>query len=88
MNSNLKSDGVLKCDRAKTAMQLKRDGSLVRACELFKKDIRCRAKKIEICWKKEGIKDRAVEIDGQPAFMQNSTDLSGSFAAQFQDLSF
>lgn len=78
----------MKCDRAKTAMQLKHNGSLVRARELFKKDVHCRGKKIEICWKKEGNKDGSVEIDGQSVFMRESTDLSGSFAVQFQDLSF
>ena len=48
-NSNLKTDGILTCNRAKTAVQLKRNGSLIRALELFKKDARCKDKKIDIC---------------------------------------
>ena len=89
-DSNLKTDGVLTCNRAKNAVQLKRNASLVRACEILKKDTRCKSKKIEICWKKEDVKDksRSVVIDGSPVFDQNVSELSGSFSCVFLDLAF
>ena len=89
-NSNLMTDGILICNRAKMAVQLKRNGSLVRALEILKKDARYKGKKIDICWKKEDVKDknRAVDVDGTPAFEQNVSDLIGSFSSHFQDLAF
>ena len=88
-NSRLKTDGALTCGRAKTSVQLKRNGALIHACESLKKDARCKNKKVEICWKKDDPKDkdRSVDVEGQPVFLQKSTNLSGLFVSQFQDVS-
>ena len=60
----------------------------MKACDLLKKDGRCRGKSVKICWQMDASKDRGVEIDGQTIFKQISTDSSGLFLAPFQDLSF
>ena len=85
----MKSDGALSCGRAKTSTQLKRNGALVKVCELLKKDPRCKNQKVEICWQKNDVKDkdRSVVIDEKPIFIQKKTDLIGSMDAQFQDIS-
>ena len=79
-------DGKMEVQRAKTALQFKRNGSLARACDLIKKDPRAKDKSVEIIWKKDGIKDRFVEMDNIPIFQQTSADLIGSFFSPFQDL--
>ena len=76
----------MEVQRPKTATQLKRNGSLARACDLIKKDPRAKDKSVEIVWKKDGTKDRFVEMNNIPIFQQISADLIGSFLSPFQDL--
>ena len=80
--------GDLKFDRAKTAMQLKRNSALRQACDLLKKDVRCSGKSVEIIWQMEDKKDRSREItvDHYPVFRQNFSDLSGQFLGEFTGL--
>ena len=86
-NSILKGDfGEIKVNRAKTAMQLKRNGALQRACDLIKKDRRAQGKSVTIEWKIENSKDRGVKMDGQTIFLQKVTELTGQFLAPFQDV--
>ena len=70
-------------------MQLKYNTALMTTCEILKKGLRCKNKKIEIWWMKENAKDkdRSVDVDGVPVFLQKRSDLSGSFDSQFQDVS-
>ena len=89
-NSLMTSGGKITCNRAKTAIQLKRNACLMKACNLLKKDNRCKNKSVNIVWQKQdGTKDRAVEVDGIPIFNQSISDLTGAFVdIQFQNLSF
>ena len=88
-NSILESAGIgdIACARAKTSMQLKRNGSLQKVQERLKNEVRCAGKSIEICWKTEGSKDRGVKVDGRMVFLQNPKEITGSFLAPLQDLS-
>ena len=81
-------DGKMEVQKAKTASQLKRNGSLARVCELLKKDPRAKDKTVEIVWqdKEEGTKNRFVELTGVPIFKQTPTDLVGTFLSPFLDL--
>jgi len=76
----------IKCDRAKTSMQRKRNDSLHRVCEIVKKDPRSQGKTVSIQWQIEESKNRGVQLDGISIFLQTTTDLSGSFLPPFQDL--
>jgi hypothetical protein len=88
-NSPMTAAANLSCNRAKTSIQLKRNGSLKKAAELLKKDARCKSKSVNIAWKQDdGTKDRSVEVDGKSIFKQQISDLAGSFESQFHDLSF
>ena len=89
-NSLMTSDEKITYNRAKTAIQLKRNACLMKACDLLKKDNRCKNKSVNIVWQKQdGTKDRAVEVDGIPIFNQSISDLTGAFVdIQFQNLSF
>ena len=69
-DSPMKSAGKITCSRAKTSVQLKRDGSLKQVCNVLKKDSRCKDKTVTIIWQIEGSKDRSVEVDGHPIFYQ------------------
>ena len=73
--------------RAKTAFQLKRNASLIKASELLKKDDRCKNKSVAIVWKMDGSKDRVVRVDGRDAFRQRQNDTNGSFLPPFENLS-
>ena len=79
---------MLSCGRAKTSTQLQRNVALVKICETLKKDPRYKNQKDEMCWQKNDAKgkDRSVDIDGKPIFIQKKTDLIGSMDAQFQDI--
>ena len=88
-NSKLDTgDGSLTVARAKTSMQLKRNGCLTKAADLLKKDSRNKNKTVEICWKMDDAKSRQVQVDGQIAFQQLASDLVGRFMAPFEALSF
>ena len=87
-DSPMKSAGKITCSRAKTSVQLKRNGSLKQVCNVLKKDCRCKDKTVTIIWQIEGSKDRSVEVDGHPIFHQKLSDLTGTFDSQFKDLSF
>ena len=52
----------------------------------MKKDPRAKDKKPDLIWKKEGTKDRAIEIDGVSVFVQKPSDLTGTFLAPYQNL--
>jgi len=80
--------GTVQVGRAKTSMQLKRNGCLTKAADVLKKCNQNKGKSIQICWKVEGSKDRQVQLDGQVAFQQSSTDLAGRFTAPFERLTF
>ena len=82
------ASGVLKVARAKTSTQLKRNSCLTRAADILKKDGRNNGKTVEICWKVDGSKDRQVQVAGQVAFSQTSSDLAGRFLAPFEALTF
>ena len=87
-DSPMKSAGKITCSRAKTSVQLKRNGSLKQVCNVLKKDSRCKDKTVTIIWQIEGSNDRSVEVDGHPIFHQKLSDLTGIFDSQFQDSSF
>ena len=78
--------GSVSVARAKTSVQLKRNGALQQACEKLKKDSRCKDKSVEIVWQMEGKKDRGVKVGDQIAFLQISTDLTGKYNVPFNDL--
>ena len=80
--------GVVKADRAKTALQMKRNDALRKALLLIQKDARAQGKSPEIEWKLEGTKDRAVKMGGQTVFLQTSSDHCGHFVAPYADLGF
>ena len=81
------SDGsTLKFDRAKSAMQLKRNSCLKRALEMIKKDPKSRGLNAEILWKMEGCKDRGVKIGDQIAFQQALDDVAGHFTTDYGHL--
>ena len=42
--------------------------------------------KVEIVWRKEGSKDREVEVGGIPAFRQTIDDATSAFLSSFVDL--
>ena len=73
--------------RAKTSWQLKRNAALKSACDLLKKDSRCKDKSVEISWKIDSSKNRSVKVDGEIIFQQCPSDCSGNFQNPFQDLS-
>ena len=79
--------GPILFTRAQTSMQRKRNSALGASFDLLKKDPRCRNKIPEIKWKIEGSKNRQVELDGQPIFLQSPGDCSGHFMTPFADLS-
>ena len=87
-NSNSKTIGDLKIDRAKTQMQLKRNSSLRDALAKFKADSRNKKENIEIIWKKSDPKDKSREImvEKDDGFQQDINDLVGSFVAPFDNL--
>ena len=68
----------LKIDRAKTLQQLNRNNALRKAADLFKQKVSGNFL-IEIVWKKEGSKDREVQVDKNPAFRQTIDDSKGIF---------
>ena len=72
--------------RAQTAVQRKRNEALHRASDMLKKDARCHGKSVTIEWQIENSKDRHVQADGIPIFLQTLTDLSGKFLKPFEDL--
>ena len=78
--------GTIKIKRAKTNLQMNRNNTLYRMQEFFKNEPSTKSKPIEIVWKMEGSKDRGVKVGGDMAFVQKTTDLSGSFLAPFQNL--
>jgi len=78
--------GNIAVGRAKTSLQLKRNGALKQAMKLVKQDARAKDKSVEICWLTEGSKDRTVKIGDQVVFRQTSTDIGGEFVAPFQNL--
>ena len=71
--------------RAKTSLQLKRNGALKQALKLVKQDARAEGKSVEICWLTERSKDRTVKIGDQVVSRQISTDVGGEFLAPFQN---
>ena len=79
--------GDVSVTRAKTAFQLKRNSSFMKACDELKKDARCRGKTMEIAWKIDGTKDRGIKSDGQLIFLQTPEDTTGKGRAPFQDFS-
>jgi len=78
--------GNISVGRAKTSLQLKRNGALKQAMKLVKQDARAEGKSVEICWLTEGSKDRTVKIGDQVVFRQTSTDIAGEFVAPFQNI--
>ena len=82
--------GEISVGRAKTSVQLKRNGALQQVCEKLKKDVRCKDLVVEIVWQMEdkSCKDRGVKVGSEICFLQKSGDLIGKFATPFHDLSF
>ena len=78
--------GTIKVKRAKTNLQMNRNNTLYRIQDFLKKEPSTKSKSIEIIWKMDGSKDRGVKVGDDMAFVQKSTDLSGSFLAPFQNL--
>jgi len=78
--------GNISVGRAKTSLQLKRNGALKQALKLIKQDSRASGKSAEICWLIEGSKDRTVKLGDQVVFRQKPTDIGGEFAAPFQNI--
>ena len=87
-NSIIKTQGFdnLTVARAKTALQKKRNDALHRARDVLSKDARCNSKSVTIEWQISNSKDRAVKVDGVPAFIQKVSDFSGEFLAPFNDV--
>ena len=78
----------VKVDRAKTAFQMGRNGALVDAERVLKKNFP--GKKVEIVWmNKQDKKDksRSVNVDGVPAFKQVVDESHGVFSSDFRNLS-
>ena len=92
VNSTMQDSGGNKISvaRAKTASQLKRNGSLKKACEVLKKDGRINGRTVEIKWQIEFAngtksKGRVVKVGDEVAFLQLPSDLIGSFTASFSN---
>ena len=79
------SGGELKNDRAKTALQIQRNGALRKAVDSLKKNPAYQGKINEIFWKKNDPKDkdREIRVDGSLAFCQTIDDVSGRFIPPF-----
>ena len=87
-NSNLGTGDFsgISAKRAQTAVQRKRNEALFRASDMFKKDARFNGKSVTIEWQIENSKDRRVQADGIPIFLQTLIDLSGKLMTPFEDL--
>ena len=77
--------GSITIGRAKTSLQMNRNSALYRVEKLLKQDPVNKEKSIKIIWQIEDSKNRGVSVDGNLAFVQCSSDLSGKFLAPFQD---
>ena len=73
--------------RTKTSLQMKRNKALHEAMAILKKDCRCAGNPVEIVWLIGGKNDRGIQVAGQMAFDQISTDSQGKFVGPFMDLS-
>ena len=69
-------------DRAKTQIQLNRNGALRKAVDVLKKEVGGDTK-VEIVWRKIGSRDREVTVNGDQAFRQTIDDSQGVFLAGF-----
>ena len=79
--------GKLEIARAQTSLQRKRNSALVQAIEALKKDPRCQGKNLEIAWKIDGSKNRAVKMEDRQIFIQSPVDLIGRFCSPFENVS-
>ena len=86
--------GDCEIQRAKTSLQLKRNGAVTKASDKLKQDPRNNGKTVKIAWKiddpkERGVesKTRGVEVNGVLVFLQSPTDSIGMFGAPFQDMS-
>ena len=84
---------VLTAQRAKSAVQRKRNAALGQAFDLLKKHEAAKGKTVELAWKIEGLepKDkglRGVKVCDTIVFRQELGDMSGIFSAPFQTLQF
>ena len=78
--------GTIGVKRAKTEFQRNRNNALYRAEQFIKSQSGSKGKSVKIVWQIEGTKDRGVECDGQMAFSQSASDLTGKFLSPFDDL--
>jgi len=78
--------GTIAVRRAKTEFQRNRNNALYRAEQHIKSQPGSKGKPVKIIWQIEGKKDRGVECDGQMAFLQSASDLTGKFLAPFEKL--
>ena len=81
------SGAILKFDRGKTSLQLKRNASLKKVKDLVEKDDKGKGRDVRIEWLIEGSKDRAVVLNGERVFLQRAGDMSGDFCDAFSHLS-
>ena len=82
---------VLTAQRAKSAVQRKRNAALGQAFDLLKKHETAKGKTVELAWKIEDLdaKDkglRGVRVNGSFVFRQELGDISGVFSAPFETL--
>ena len=71
--------------RAKTALQLTRNGALHKANDALKKSPLGKDKECKIEFKMDNDqKSRSVTVGGQTAFLQLPGDMTGNFVAPFQ----
>ena len=82
---------VLAVERAKTALQPKRNTALGKAFDLLKKHDAAKGQKIEISWKIEGLAAnekglRGVKMNDTLVFRQQMGDVGGMFSSPFADL--
>ena len=82
---------VLAVERAKTALQRKRNTALGKAFDLLKKHGAAKGQKVEISWKIEGLAAnekglRGVKVNDTLVFRQQVGDVGGVFSSPFEDL--
>ena len=73
---------------AKSKKQLQRNFCVKKACDMIGRDPTARDKTVEANWKHAVKGKRAVEVNGETAFLHESSDMQGRFVAPFSHLNF